>query len=110
MDSARLGGSGRADSSPCPSLEKGNPGGPTKDRVPRDKDNGDDTNASFATSLSLRRSLPPRRRGAAIRRASVGDRLSLYAVCTPDGTLPADATGLDSGLRRNDMGRGHMGT
>src|SRR3972149_11751748 len=33
MDSARLGGSGRAYSSPCHSRENGNPGGPTKDRV-----------------------------------------------------------------------------
>src|SRR3972149_9823712 len=33
MDSAKLAGSGRADSSPCHSRENGNPGGLTKDRV-----------------------------------------------------------------------------
>src|SRR3990170_6067278 len=33
MDSARLGGSGRAYSSPCHCRENGNPRGPTKDRV-----------------------------------------------------------------------------
>ena len=41
---------------------------------------------------------------AAIQRASIGDRLSLYAGCTLDRTLPADATGLDSRLRGNDIG------
>src|SRR3989304_6961477 len=45
---------------------------------------------------------------AAIQRASIGDRPSLYAGCMLDTTLPADATGLDSGLRRNDMGRGPL--
>jgi len=109
MDSARLGGSGRADSSPCRSRENGNPGGPTKDRVTQTR-RMRTIPTCHSTNLSLRRSLPPRRRGAAIQRASVGDRLSLSPGCTPDRTLPADATGLDSGLRRNDMGRGHMGT
>src|SRR3990172_2833162 len=33
MDSAKLAGSGRADSSPCHSRENGNPGGLAKDRV-----------------------------------------------------------------------------
>ena len=50
----------------------------------------------------------PRGGGAAIQRASIGDCLSLYAGCTLDRTLPADATGLDSGLRRNDMVRGPL--
>ena len=91
------------------SRENGNPGGPTKDRVTQTR-RMRTIPTCHSTNLSLRRSLPPRRRGAAIQRASVGDRLSLSPGCTPDRTLPADATGLDSGLRRNDMGRGHMGT
>ena len=45
---------------------------------------------------------------AAIQRESIGDRLSLCAGCTLDTTLPSDATGLDSGLRRNDIGRGPL--
>src|SRR3990172_9128879 len=69
MDSARLSGSGRADSSPCPSRENGNPGGPTKDRVTRQGECG--------RNQRVIRYQPVIAAKAAIQRASVGDRLYL---------------------------------
>src|SRR3989304_10242285 len=63
MDSARLGGSGRTDSSPCHSRENGNPGRRTKCHVTPEKENADYTN------LSLR---APRRRGPQSRERAFG--------------------------------------
>src|SRR3990170_2036535 len=96
MDSARQGGSRRADSSPCP-VKTGIQEALPKTVLPRQAECG--------------RYQPVIAAKAAIQRASIGHRLSLYAGCTLDTTLPVDATGLDSGLRRNDIGRGplHLG-
>src|SRR3990172_11023729 len=93
MDSARQGGSRRADSSPCP-VKTGIQEALPKTVLPRQAECG--------------RYQPVIAAKAAIQRASIGHRLSLYAGCTLDTTLPVDATGLDSGLRRNDIGRGPL--
>src|SRR3990172_4771813 len=108
MDGARLGGPGRADSSPCP-VKTGIQEALPKTVLPRQGECGRGQRVIRYQPV-IAEEPAPAEAGGRNPESEHWRPLSLNAGCTPDGTLPADATGLDSGLRRNDIVRGHMGT